>query len=61
MERPMIFLVVVGSVLLGGTTWLALQQAVAAHPARNHRLAAAGLVLCLISAAAALAGVVIQP
>ncbi|WP_328475286.1 hypothetical protein OHA21_18430 [Actinoplanes sp. NBC_00393] len=54
----MIILVIAGSVLLGGTTWLALQQPTATHPDRNYRLTAAGLVLCLIFAAAALAVVV---
>ncbi|MFC7531971.1 hypothetical protein [Actinoplanes sp. GCM10030250] len=55
----MIVLLVAGLVLLGTTTWLVLQQATATDPALNHRLASAGLVLCLMIAIATLAGAVV--
>ncbi|GAA2915091.1 hypothetical protein Acy02nite_91610 [Actinoplanes cyaneus] len=42
----MIVLVVAAMVLLGSTTWLALEQPVARDPMRNRRLTIVGLLLC---------------
>ncbi len=50
----MIILVMVVLALAGGTTWLALEQPMARRPALHHRLTGAGLLLCLVIAAAAL-------
>ncbi|SDS52988.1 hypothetical protein [Actinoplanes derwentensis] len=50
------FVLTVGALaLLGGTTWLALQESVAADPDRHHRLTATGLLLCLLTGLAAVA------
>lgn len=43
----MIVLVVAALVLMGGTTWLALQQSISGNPALNRRLTGLGLALCL--------------
>lgn len=50
----MIFVVVGALGLLGGTTFLALQQPVARDPLLNRRLTGMGIALCLITALAAL-------
>ncbi|WP_433789708.1 hypothetical protein [Actinoplanes sp. CA-252034] len=55
----MIALVVAALGVLGGTTWLALQQPIAHDPARNRRLTAAGLMLCLVTAVVAIAAAVV--
>ncbi|MFC8617240.1 hypothetical protein ACFT9M_12585 [Micromonospora purpureochromogenes] len=46
----MISLVVAALALLGGTTWLAMNQPVARNPVLNRRLTATGLLFCLITA-----------
>ena len=43
----MIVLVVAALGLLGGTTWLALDQPLARDPARHHRVTGWGLLMCL--------------
>ena len=55
----MFLLVVLGLVLLGGTTWLAQQQSIAVRPALNHQLTGMGLVLCLAVGLAAVVGAVV--
>jgi hypothetical protein len=40
--------------LLGGTTWVGLQQPIARDPARNVRLTAIGIRLCLVTGLVAL-------
>ncbi|WP_433796389.1 hypothetical protein [Actinoplanes sp. CA-252034] len=35
--------------LLGGTTWLAMNQSIARNAVLNHRLTAIGLTLCVTS------------
>ena len=52
----MTVLLVVTLVLLGGTTWLALQQQVAGSPSLNRRLTGAGLLLCLAAGLAFVVG-----
>ncbi|MEV4280829.1 hypothetical protein [Actinoplanes xinjiangensis] len=42
-------LFVVLMALLGGTTWLAMNQSIARDAVLNHRLTAIGLTLCLTS------------
>ncbi|GIF40089.1 hypothetical protein [Actinoplanes xinjiangensis] len=42
-------LFVVMMALLGGTTWLAMNQSIARDAVLNHRLTAIGLTLCLAS------------
>jgi hypothetical protein len=42
-------LFVVMMALLGGTTWLAMNQSIAHDAVLNHRLTAIGLTLCLAS------------
>ncbi|GAA2863720.1 hypothetical protein Acy02nite_72490 [Actinoplanes cyaneus] len=51
----MIVLVVAAMVLLGGTTWLALEQPVASDPELNRRLTTIGLLLCGVAGAVAVA------
>jgi hypothetical protein len=55
----MILLVIAALALLGGTTWLGLNQPAAANPALNRRLTATGLLLCLIVAVVALIAAVV--
>lgn len=43
----MIVLVIAALALMGGTTWLALQQSIVGNPALNRRLTGLGLALCL--------------
>ncbi len=54
-EPEMIFLLVGVMALLGGTTFLALQQPVARNPVLNRQLTGIGLALCLLIGAVALA------
>ncbi|GAB3177886.1 hypothetical protein FHX75_11169 [Micromonospora palomenae] len=55
----MISLVVAALALLGGTTWLAMNQPVARNPVLNRRLTATGLLLCLITAVITLIAAVV--
>jgi hypothetical protein len=57
----MISLVVAAMAVLGGTTFLALQQSVARDRALNNRLTGIGIVLCLIVAVLALTATVVTP
>jgi hypothetical protein len=50
----MIFLVVGVMVLLGGTTFLALQQPVARDPVLNRQVTGMGIASCLLIAVVAL-------
>lgn len=43
----MIVLVVAALVLMGGTTFLAMQQSIVGNPVLNRRLTGLGLALCL--------------
>ncbi|MEU4620685.1 hypothetical protein AB0G04_12005 [Actinoplanes sp. NPDC023801] len=55
------FVLTVGALtLLGGTTWLALQESVAADRARHHRLTATAIILCLILGAVIVAAAVLM-
>lgn len=56
----MIALVVAALALVGGTTWLALNQPTARNPVRHHRLTGLGLALCLATAAAAFVGALVH-
>jgi hypothetical protein len=49
----MILLVVATMALLGGTTWLALQQSIARDPVLNRQLTAVGLLLCMLTVVSA--------
>ncbi|MEU4712890.1 hypothetical protein AB0F73_04385 [Micromonospora purpureochromogenes] len=46
----MVSLVVAALALLGGMTWLAMNQPVAGNPVLNRRLIATGLLFCVITA-----------
>ncbi|MEU7905682.1 hypothetical protein [Actinoplanes sp. NPDC049118] len=62
MGYAMITLVVLAMTLLGGTTWLALDQPVTRHPELNRKMTAAGLLLCLVAVVAVFASaLVISP
>ena len=50
----MIFFVVGVMALLGGTTFLALQQPVARNPVLNRQLTGIGIASCLVTTVAAL-------
>jgi hypothetical protein len=50
----MILLVVAAMSLLGGTTWLALQQSAARDHVLNRQLTAVGLLLCMLTVASAI-------
>ncbi len=55
----MIFVVIAALGLLGGTTWLVQNQAVAGHRALNRRWSAIGLMLSLGTAVALLAALAV--
>ena len=56
----MTVLVVAFLALIGGTTWLALEQPMARHPVLHNRLTGAGLLLCLTAAVIALAAALLR-